>query len=341
MRLFFIVFPRRCLMQQNIKGKAKPHLISEENAERLLQISRKAEWLFPSSLGRPIAKDIPEWLDSIIISRSLLPEAVKHFLEKGQIDKAYELSANVWRLWVLEHKEKEGSIFLSTVLGKKKFPETRYCALTLYGDGLLAYRLGDTAASRESNNEALGIANKINNIEMQGLALLGLCRVEFSESNFVRSYKFAVKSLDLLKQLGPSYKQGVLNFAAQSAQAIGNLNEAETLFRQSLELNRQINDETMFAADLHNLGHVEVKLGKIDEAETHFNECENLSDDPNDTFSLALNLFNKATIAYARNDIVKARLHIQQSREIINKNKIKLAIEDEIELNKLEKLIKD
>ena len=139
-------------MQQNIKGKQKPLLISEEHAGRLLQISRKAKWLFPSSLGRPIAKNIPEWLDSIIISQSLLPEAVKYFFEKGQIDEAYELIANVWRLWVLGHKEKEGRIFLSTILDKKNFPETLYCALTLYGDGLFAYRPGDTASSRECNN---------------------------------------------------------------------------------------------------------------------------------------------------------------------------------------------
>ncbi len=326
-------------MQQNIKGKQKPLLISEEQAGMLLQISRKANWLFPSSLGRPIAKDIPEWLNSILINQSLLPEVVKYFLEKDQIDEAYELSANVWRLWVLEHKEKEGRIFLSTILGKKQFPETRHCALTLYGDGLLAYRLGDTAASRESNNEALAIADKINNKEAKGLALLGLCRVEFSESNFEQSHNLAVKSLDLLMQLGPSYKQGVLNFAAQSAFAIGNLNEAETLLKQSFELNRQINDETMFAVDLHNLGHVEVKLGKVDQAEMHFNECEKLSEDPNDSYSLALNLFNKATIAFARNDIIKAKLLVRQSREIINKNKIELALEDETGLNKLEKLI--
>ena len=328
-------------MQQNINGKQKLFSITEEQAERLLQISRKVKWLFPSSLGRPMAKNIPEWLDSIRINQSLLSEIVKYFLEKGQIDKAYELSANVWRLWVLEHKEKEGRIFLSTVLSKKIFPETFYCSSTLYGDGLFAYRLGDTTASRECNNEALTIANKIDNKEAQGLALLGLCRVEFSESNFEQSHDLAVKSLDLLKLLGTSYKQGVLNYAAQSAQAIGNLNEAENLFRQSLELNRQINDETMFAVDLHNLAHVEVKLGKVDEAEIHFNECEKLSDDLNDTYSLALNLFNKATIAYTRNNIIKARLLIHQSREIINKNEIELAIEDEIELNKLEKLLID
>ncbi len=328
-------------MKQNINDKQKPFSITKEQAERLLQISRKVKWLFPSSSGRPIAKDIPEWLKNIINSRSLFPEAVKYFLEKDQINDAYELSAHVWRLWVLDHKEKEGRKFLCTLLSKNNFTETRYCALTLYGDGLLSYRLGDIVASRECNNNALPIANKINNIEAQGLALLGLCRVEFSDSNFKKSHKLAVKSLDLLEQLGPAYKQGVLNFAAQSAFALGNLNEAEMLFRQSFELNKQINDETMFAVDLHNLGHVEVKLGKVDEAEIHFSECEKLSNDPNDSYSLALNLFNKATIAYARNNIIKARLLIKQSREIINKNKIELAIEDETALNKLEKLLID
>lgn len=324
-------------MPKHFKGNTNSLLISEEKAVSLLQISRKAKWLFPSSSGRPVAQDIPEWLDSIIVNQSLLPESLEYFVENGQIDKAYELTANIWRLWVLEHKEKEGRIFLDTVLSKNNFPETYDCASTLYGDGLLAYRLGDIAASRECNKEALAIADKINNIETKGLALLGLCRVEFSESNFELSHDLAVKSLSLLKQLGPSYKQGVLNFAAQSAQAVGNLNEAEYLFRQSLELNRQLGDETMFPVDLHNLGHVEVKLGKIDEAAIHFNECEKFSDDHSDAYSSALNLFNKATITHARNQIEEAKLYIKQSREILTKNNVVLAIEDDTALNILEK----
>ena len=250
----------------------------KEDAVRLLQISRKAEWVFPSSSGRPIKKDIPEWLNNIMASRSLLPDAVKYFLANDRVEEAYELAANVWRLWVLEHKEEEGRIFLNTLTGKNIFPETRYCALTLYGDGLLAYRLGDTAASRQSNTKALEIADKINDTEARGLALLGLCRAEFSEGNFETSYNLALKSIDLLNQLGPSHKQGTMTFAAHSAQAIGKLDEAESIFRQSLELNKQLGDETMLPVDLHNLGHVEVKLGKIDEAEKHFNECEELAD---------------------------------------------------------------
>ncbi len=325
-------------MDQNIKDR-QPLMISEEEAQRLLQISRKAEWAFPSSSGRPVAKSIPEWLNSLRIDRPLFSGAVQFFLEKGRVDEAYELSANVWRLWVLEHKEKEGRLFLGTLLSKKNFPETRYCALTLYGDGLLAFRLGDIAASHNSNNEALVIAEKINDTEAQGLALLGLSRAEFSESNFEQSYEHAGKSLELLKRLGPSYMQGVLTFAGQSALSLGKLNEAESFFRQSLELNRQLNDETMFAVDLHNLGHTEVRLGKIDEAESHFKECEELPGDPGDNYGLAFNLFNRATISYARNDISNARIFINQSREIIDKNNIRLAIEDETALHKLEKLL--
>ena len=327
-------------MEQNIKGKQTP-MISEEEAQRLLKLSRKAEWVFPSSSGRPIAKSIPEWLENIKINRELLSGAVQFFLEKNRPDEAYELSANVWRLWVLDHEEEEGRLFLGTLLDKKNLPETRDCALILYGDGLLAYRLGDIAASHNSNNEALVIAEKISDREAHGLALLGLSRTEFSESNFAQSYQYAAKSLELLKQLGTSYMQGVLNFAGQSALALGNLNEAESFFRQSLELNRKLNDETMLTVDLHNLGHVEIRLGKIDEAERHFNECEKLSPDPDDPYGLALNLFNKATISYARNDILNARLFINQSREIIDKNKVRLAIEDETALNKLEKLLTD
>ena len=327
-------------MEQNMKGK-QSHMISEEEAQRLLQISRKAEWVFPSSSGRPVAKNIPEWVNSIRSNLALLPGAVQFFLEKNRQDEAYELSANVWRLWVLDHKEEDGRLFLAALLDKKNFTETRYCALTLYGDGLLAYRLGDIAASHNSNNEALVIAEKTNDTEAQGLALLGLSRTEFSESNFSQSYRYATKSLELLKQLGPSYMQGVINFAGQSALALGNLNEAESFFRQSLELNRQLGDETMFTVDLHNLGHVEVRLGKIDEAEKHFIECEKLSPDQDDPYGQSLNLFNRATISHARNDIPNARLLINQSREIIDKNKVRLAIEDETALNKLEKLLTD
>ncbi len=325
-------------MEQNMKGK-QSHTISEEEAQRLLQISRKAEWVFPSSSGRPIAKSVPEWLNSIRGNQALLSKAIQFFIEKGRQDEAYELSANMWRLWVLDHKEEEGRLFLTPLSGRKNFTETRYCALTLYGDGLLAYRLGDIAASHNSNNEALVIAEKISDKEAQGLALLGLSRAVFSESNFAQSYKFAAKSLELLRQLGPSYMQGVINFAGQAALALGNLNEAESFFRQSLELNRQLEDETMFTVDLHNLGHVEVQLGKIDEAERHFNECEKLSTDPDDPYGQALNLFNRSTISNVRNDKPNARLLINQARDLIDKNKVRLAIEDETALIKLEKLL--
>jgi len=85
-------------MEQNIKGKQSP-MISEEEAQMLLKLSRKAEWVFPSSSGRPIAKSIPEWLENIKINRELLSGAVQFFLEKNRPDEAYELSANVWLRW--------------------------------------------------------------------------------------------------------------------------------------------------------------------------------------------------------------------------------------------------
>ena len=336
--LISILFGKQ-IMGQDIKSQNKSSAISEERAVHTLQISREAQWTFPSSLGRPISKENPDWLERIKNEQFLFPDAVNYFLENGKIDEACELAANVWRLWVLEHKEKEGREFFALILDKKPFPQTKYFASILYGDGLFAYRLGDTALSRKRNNEALRIAKKFNDAKTQGLVFLGLSRVEYSERNFDESRKFAIEANDFLEQFGPEYSQPVLGLLALATKATGNLIEAEPLFEQSLELNRKLNDENMIIVELHNLGHIEVQLGKVDEAEKHFDECEKLSGNTNNPYDMALNIFSKATIANARGNKKQARLLVKEARKILIENNIVLAIEDEDDLSKLESLL--
>src|SRR5262245_28317010 len=86
---------------------------------------------------------------------------------------------------------------------------------------------------------------------------------------------------------------------AQAARLMGALDETATLFEESLALNRSIGDAGMVLAELHNLGHVELRRGKVDVAEKAFAEGYAAAD-PNDPYDGALTRFNQASVAFAR-----------------------------------------
>ena len=96
--------------------------------------------------------------------------------------------------------------------------------------------------------------------EAETLAHLGLSRVDFEEGNCQSALFHASKARKLSRGLDMSFGQAPLFMEAQSRRMLGNYNEAASLFRQSVELNRKIGDIGMVVAELTNLGFVEVHL---------------------------------------------------------------------------------
>jgi len=316
---------------------------SSENAraKELLALSREAHWAFPTSSGRPVPADVPAWMNRLVSDRDAIAKAAVFFNDHGASGSAMELAANAWRVWIFVREDAQGRAFLASVLDRPAVAATRARALVLYGDGLFAFRLGDLTASRERNEAALQAARISNDREGEGLALLGLSRVDLSEGHYEQARKHAASSRTLLSianGFNASFGQAPLGMLAQATRFAGTLDETVSLFEENLALNRRLDDRGMVIADLHNLGHVEMRRGNVDVAERYFEESARLSSEAghnDDPYGQAMRLFNQATVAFARHNPERAATLLDGARSVLEKAKIELATDDQYEFDDL------
>jgi tetratricopeptide (TPR) repeat protein len=334
-------------------------------AERLLGEARAARWTFPTSSGRPVLPEVPAWAERLVTQRAGLGAAASSFVRAGDSERALELMAHSWRVWVLAHDEAAGREVLAAVLGAAgETPPTqlaedafaspvrggasspssggdtrsgRFRALALYGDSLLAFRLGALADSRAQSQAALELARRVSDREAEGLAHLGLSRVALSdgEASGVRSHAAAARAA--FRELGASYQPSAVHMLAQAARLGGSYDDAAALFAESLELNRALGDRGMVVVEFHNLGHVELRRGRVDAADRCFAEADALAGATEDPYDLALRGFNAAAIAHARGDSPRAKALLAEAHAILARDGTVLAVDDQRELEWLER----
>jgi tetratricopeptide (TPR) repeat protein len=295
-------------------------------------LSREAEWSFPSSAGRPVGGDAGEWVDELLEQRHALTEAAAALIDRGDDAAAVELAANAWRIWVVARDVAGGRAFLGAVLGRADPAQTRDRALALYGDGLLAYWQGAHEESRHSNESALEAARAAGDPEALALAHLGLSRVAVDDGHYERGRELAVAAREHARGLGPAMGQAPLHLHAQSTRLAGDYDGAADLFRESLDLNREIGDDGMVCVELHNLGHVEIHRDNAEEAERLFSELTRISsaDDP---YSAAMSSLNGAAIAYTRGDDAGASALLERAESTLREARIPAAADDRFELD--------
>lgn len=312
--------------------------MTSQAAQALVQ---QLQWDFPSSSGRPVKHPASTTVARAVEQRHALAQHALALSKDGQHAQALEVAAAAWRLWILAHQEAAGRTFLAAVLdapGALVNPRAR--ALALYGDGLLAFRLGDLAASRARNAAALEAARTSADDEALTLALLGLSRVELSDGNHARALELAQQSREAAAHLDRAYGQAPLHMHAQAARALGDSATAAELFRQSLALNRTLGDAGMVTVELHNLGHVELRLGNVDAAAALFAQCA-APDDGTDPYGVAMTRFNQASVALARGDRAGATRLLQEARAGLAGSGTQLASDDAAEFQRLEQQLRD
>ena len=313
-----------------------------QEAGELVALSREARWDFPSSQGRPVKWDVNEaWVKRLIRRQADFPETARFLIDNGRADAAVELAANVWRLWVLSRDLEGGRKFLASVLKETGKPSTAR-ALALYGDSLLAFRQGKINESHNRSEEALTIARQANDPEAQALSHLGLSRVFFEKGDYEAALSQAIEARKLATDLDPALGQAPLFLHAQSIRMLGRYEEAELLFRQSVALNRRINDRGMIMAELTNLGFVEAHLGNRDMAEKCFSDAERLAPKLDDPYSIVMDTLTKAAVAFLKGEHPKARSFLSESDKLLQDSGMQLGPDDKLEFDWLkERLAED
>jgi Tfp pilus assembly protein PilF len=121
----------------------------------------------------------------------------------------------------------------------------------------------------------------------------------------------------------------------------GDYDQASALFEESLELNRNINDQGMVFAELQNLGWVEAHQRNIDRVERCFADSQRL-ESSNDPYSTAMKILSEACITYGRGDKSKSQTLLKRAQATFKEAKIVPSPDDQFEINWLrEQLEKD
>src|SRR2546428_4054499 len=150
----------------------KPEMTFEE-AKGLLKLSREARWSYPSSQGGDMVRqdtELSKWTDRLVPKRESFTTAIEVLVRNGFEDEAVETAANMWRLWVIARDMAGGRKIFDTVLGGTQKKMSRSRALALYGNGLFMFHQRKLEESQKYNQEALEIAEKINDREALALA---------------------------------------------------------------------------------------------------------------------------------------------------------------------------
>jgi tetratricopeptide (TPR) repeat protein len=317
------------------RGLQEADAVSVE-AEQLLELSRRADWTFPTSAGPPLRPgELEPWAEELLAARGDLTTGATA-LDRAD---AAELGANAWRIWMVARELDNGRAFLAAALdGSGGTP--RHRALALYGDGLLAFWTGAYDDSRQANETALALAGEAGDDEALTLAHLGLCRSSFGTADYEQAREHAREALAHAAELSPAMSQAPLHGLAQSTRFIGDADGAAELLADSLALNRRIGDAGMVVVELHNLGHVELHRGNLDAARRLFEELASLgpTDDP---YGVVMTHLNAGALALAEGDPVRAAAELEAADTSLTESGIELAPDDRFELERLREQLAD
>jgi ATP/maltotriose-dependent transcriptional regulator MalT len=302
-------------------------------AERVLGLSRGAEWTYPSSLGRPVGDDVGPTVQELLAERDRVVEAAAFLVAEGEIESATELAANSWRLWMLARDIAGGRAFLAAVLDQVDAEPSRARALALYGDSVFAFWEGAEDDLRARSEAALEAAQSADDPEALALAHLALSRAAMKDGDFERGRTLAQQAREHLRGLVPALEQGPLHTHAQAMRMLGDDDEAADLFTQSLALNRRIGDGGMVDVELHNLAYVELHRGNVDAAEQLFVELAGRESEGDDPYDQALRLTNEAALALSRGDEEEARSRLDRAEALLAENGLELFQDDRLEFD--------
>jgi tetratricopeptide (TPR) repeat protein len=316
--------------------------MTDERARRLLAESRQLHWAFPSSQGTPVIKGDPDSksVENAAQVRESYASAAHVLLDREDEEAAVELAANVWRLWMVGRDLKGGREFLASVLDNVGKKPSRSLSLALYGDSLFAHLQGKVEESRQRSRAALDTALMVNDHEALTLAYLGLSRVAIENGNYQEALAMAVKSRESARDLDPAFCQAPLFLHAQSTRLTGDYDKAAELFEESLSLNRRINDQGMVAAELQNLGFVELHRGNLEHAKHCFTEFETLGFS-NDPYFSGMNMFAQAYLVYSESgEKDRSQILFQRAQDIFKEAKITPGPDDQFEIDWIQEQLK-
>ena len=192
--------------------------------------------------------------------------AIDWFANEGRVDEARRLTAALAPFWMATKRLQEGAEQINKVLSFPGGDDS-HRARALFNAGYLTFWKGEYDGSSAYQNEAIAVARRAKEPTVVALGLVGLARIalrtDVEEAR--RLCRQAIAETEGTEDVaGRSGAMHVLGVAAQMA---GDFVEAREVMGRRIGLARGAGDLYTISSECGNLCMVERQLGNLDEAE--------------------------------------------------------------------------
>jgi hypothetical protein len=143
--------------------------------------------------------------------------------------------------------------------------------MSVYEDSLAAFRAGETGLAEELALELLAEARDDDDVAGQVNALCMLARVALRRGDLRHTAELEEGARRLARRAGERRLEKIpIHMQAVAVRMRGDFQHARMFYEESIELNVQIGEERMVAAEWRNLAYVELHAGRGDRARQLF-----------------------------------------------------------------------
>ena len=227
------------------------------------------------SLGGPDAHDLTSRLESAVAD---LHEALSWAAENAEIDLGLQMSASLWRWWLVSGRLAVGRDWLARFLALAGPQADEPTGHALCAAAVLAAENGDYSGAIEAAEQSMAIFGPLGLKRRMALAATVVGSAHRYLGNTDAARVGFQTAMDLRAELGD--RRGVaisLNNLAVFEIDNRDLARAQKLLEQALEIKREIGEDVSIAFGLTNLADVLMKTGEWDEAERAVAESATLA----------------------------------------------------------------
>ena len=261
----------------------------------------------------PRAKDALDQLDERLVD---LQAALAWFLAADRTDEALRLANALYRFWITKQRFDEGAAWFDRVLAAPGGDE-RLRGKAILNAGFMPFWAGDDERAAERFRQSLEIGRRLDDPPLISQALGGLARValrtDVAEGRRLAGEALAV-SEGAADEPGRSNALHLLGVGAQIA---GDLIEARGWMTKRLALVRATGNEFLVASEAANLSMVERQLGNLDTAEALVRETLEIGERIGDEFTKPFAISGLAAIATERRRFERAAILVGAAEAIM------------------------
>ncbi len=267
--------------------------MNQAEAERCLELVREAQEHFT----RP---DEGRWFDRLDAMQTEIESAALWFLNNGDANSAFALTAPLWPFWYARGHVQIGEALLDELLVKTVPGQATSRARAAYARGELAFRQGHNDKARTYYEAALREAGGDDLWEVRNRALSGLARVALRDHDFATVQGLATEARRIACDHSDKNLEWLpLHMQAAAARMLGDRIHARALYEESIALARELGTTGRLTTELHNLGYLDLHDGNLSDAKTRFREALLLAQQSRDELTLRYSILDGAIVAVA------------------------------------------